>query len=309
MFSHFWRQRRTGVQARRASDHRRGRVQAAHRTGCATRRPQPAAESRTPGLAARSSCQSLRPAATTAGHWPRSATLAVLTDLVLAEPCSGGLSSLGAEARSWRHQARRPTKADFLWGRQAAADRAERKPWPPTSVRPWSGGRLHDLVVSRRDGINLREIVDSPAGAAGSCFSTNSMRLVGCETTRPNMARSSASSTPAPDARRMPWASLLVAATNHEKLLDAALWRRFDDVSGFSHPTVHQIRALLRTQARADPHDETQHRRSRLRAPKGLLRGRGVRRLVHIGLRYWRQENVTALHLMEAIEKPAAGDW
>lgn len=40
--------------------------------------------------------------------------------------------------------------------------------------------------------------------------------------------------------------STLVAATNHEGLLDAALWRRFDDVVEFRKPTVHQIRQLLR---------------------------------------------------------------
>lgn len=40
--------------------------------------------------------------------------------------------------------------------------------------------------------------------------------------------------------------SVLVAATNHEGLLDSALWRRFDDVLEFRRPTVHQIRLLLR---------------------------------------------------------------
>ncbi|MPY92710.1 MAG: AAA family ATPase [Acidimicrobiia bacterium] len=40
--------------------------------------------------------------------------------------------------------------------------------------------------------------------------------------------------------------STLVAATNHERLLDTALWRRFDDVVEFRKPTVHQIRQLLR---------------------------------------------------------------
>ena len=40
--------------------------------------------------------------------------------------------------------------------------------------------------------------------------------------------------------------SILIAATNHEKILDRALWRRFDIVLGFALPTVHEIRALLR---------------------------------------------------------------
>lgn len=40
--------------------------------------------------------------------------------------------------------------------------------------------------------------------------------------------------------------STLVAATNHEGLLDTALWRRFDEIVEFRPPTVHQIRQLLR---------------------------------------------------------------
>lgn len=40
--------------------------------------------------------------------------------------------------------------------------------------------------------------------------------------------------------------SLLLAATNHERLLDSALWRRFDEVLEFPKPTVHQTRKLLR---------------------------------------------------------------
>ena len=46
------------------------------------------------------------------------------------------------------------------------------------------------------------------------------------------------------DAFRGP--SLLIAATNHDHLLDPALWRRFDDVMEFPRATVHQSRHLLR---------------------------------------------------------------
>jgi SpoVK/Ycf46/Vps4 family AAA+-type ATPase len=38
---------------------------------------------------------------------------------------------------------------------------------------------------------------------------------------------------------------LVVAATNHEGLLDEALWRRFDDVLVFPRPTVSQLVELL----------------------------------------------------------------
>lgn len=48
--------------------------------------------------------------------------------------------------------------------------------------------------------------------------------------------------------------SLLLAATNHEGLLDPALWRRFDDVVNFPMPTVHQIRAVLRKRLGLLPH-------------------------------------------------------
>lgn len=39
--------------------------------------------------------------------------------------------------------------------------------------------------------------------------------------------------------------SLLVAATNHEAILDSAVWRRFDDVLVFERPNLEQIRKLL----------------------------------------------------------------
>lgn len=39
---------------------------------------------------------------------------------------------------------------------------------------------------------------------------------------------------------------IMIAATNHEQLLDTALWRRFDDVAYFGRPDDEQIRELLR---------------------------------------------------------------
>ncbi len=39
--------------------------------------------------------------------------------------------------------------------------------------------------------------------------------------------------------------SLLIAATNHEQLLDHALWRRFDEICYFDHPTPALRRDLL----------------------------------------------------------------
>lgn len=48
--------------------------------------------------------------------------------------------------------------------------------------------------------------------------------------------------------------SLLIAATNHEQLLDSALWRRFDEVLAFPKPTVHQLRKVLRMRLRGTRH-------------------------------------------------------
>ena len=39
--------------------------------------------------------------------------------------------------------------------------------------------------------------------------------------------------------------SLLVAATNHERILDTAVWRRFDEVFVFEFPNLEQLRQLL----------------------------------------------------------------
>lgn len=39
--------------------------------------------------------------------------------------------------------------------------------------------------------------------------------------------------------------SVLIAATNHERILDLAIWRRFEEVLLFQPPTVQQLRLLL----------------------------------------------------------------
>lgn len=44
--------------------------------------------------------------------------------------------------------------------------------------------------------------------------------------------------------------SILIAATNHEKLLDEAVWRRFDEVLLFKCPTQPQIKKLLKLKLR-----------------------------------------------------------
>jgi len=49
--------------------------------------------------------------------------------------------------------------------------------------------------------------------------------------------------------------SLVIAATNHEGLLDDALWRRFDEMVYFSRPTQHQIEVLLKKKLANFPHE------------------------------------------------------
>lgn len=44
--------------------------------------------------------------------------------------------------------------------------------------------------------------------------------------------------------------SLLIAATNHENILDSAIWRRFDEVLVFELPNIEQIRRLLSVKLR-----------------------------------------------------------
>jgi SpoVK/Ycf46/Vps4 family AAA+-type ATPase len=63
--------------------------------------------------------------------------------------------------------------------------------------------------------------------------------------------------------------SLLIAATNHEQLLDQGLWRRFDEVIAFPKPTVHQIRQILRMRFRSAHH-------RRLDVPDAARRLRGL---------------------------------
>ena len=48
--------------------------------------------------------------------------------------------------------------------------------------------------------------------------------------------------------------SLIIAATNHEHLLDAALWRRFDEILRLERPSVHDIRILLSKKLASIPH-------------------------------------------------------
>ena len=45
--------------------------------------------------------------------------------------------------------------------------------------------------------------------------------------------------------------SIIIAATNHETLLDNAIWRRFDEIVPFAYPTKTQIKELLNKKLKA----------------------------------------------------------
>ncbi len=48
--------------------------------------------------------------------------------------------------------------------------------------------------------------------------------------------------------------SLVIAATNHEHLLDVALWRRFDEILRLDRPSLADIRTLLQKKLASIPH-------------------------------------------------------
>jgi len=48
--------------------------------------------------------------------------------------------------------------------------------------------------------------------------------------------------------------SIVIAATNHEHLLDPALWRRFDEIVFFPKPSATDVRNLIEMKLRSFPH-------------------------------------------------------
>lgn len=64
--------------------------------------------------------------------------------------------------------------------------------------------------------------------------------------------------------------SILIAATNHEQLLDKALWRRFDEVLFFEKPNLEQIRQLFTVKLRGVRYELPLDDRSFLNQFKGF---------------------------------------
>lgn len=102
--------------------------------------------------------------------------------------------------------------------------------------------------------------------------------------------------------------SLLIGATNHERILDTAVWRRFDEVFVFEMPNLEQIRRLLSVKLRGirrefNPED------SRI---AGLFKGMShadVERVVRRAAKDMilaGQEFMTERHLRSAIQREDA---
>jgi SpoVK/Ycf46/Vps4 family AAA+-type ATPase len=104
--------------------------------------------------------------------------------------------------------------------------------------------------------------------------------------------------------------SLLIAATNHERLLDPALWRRFDEVVQFAKPTVHQARALLRRRLRV-----LHHRGIDVDIAAGRLRGlphAAIEKVAWDAARYAvldHRETVTQGDVARAVETVRSRPW
>ncbi|NVJ08962.1 ATP-binding protein [Myxococcus sp. AM001] len=64
--------------------------------------------------------------------------------------------------------------------------------------------------------------------------------------------------------------SLIIAATNHERMLDQAIWRRFDEVLLFGKPTLEQIKGLVETKLRSIRHELPTGNRDFLHEFKGM---------------------------------------
>jgi SpoVK/Ycf46/Vps4 family AAA+-type ATPase len=103
--------------------------------------------------------------------------------------------------------------------------------------------------------------------------------------------------------------SLLIAATNHEAVLDYALWRRFDEVIEVPHPTIDHLVKVLQGELRGslDP-GTVRHAAERL---AGLPHA-AAERVAHDTLRAALLRNspqVTPAHLDEAVNHALSRPW
>jgi SpoVK/Ycf46/Vps4 family AAA+-type ATPase len=94
-----------------------------------------------------------------------------------------------------------------------------------------------------------------------------------------------------------PMGGVLIAATNHPELLDLAVWRRFDRVVEFPHPSVDEIAAVIKELlGPEDPYKE----RIALLAP--LLHGRSFADVVRVVTAARRSAVVNGVATTDALE-------
>jgi SpoVK/Ycf46/Vps4 family AAA+-type ATPase len=94
-----------------------------------------------------------------------------------------------------------------------------------------------------------------------------------------------------------PTSGILVAATNHPELLDPAVWRRFDRVVEFPHPSVEEIGTVVRLLV---PERAPQHTISLLAA---LLQGRSFADVARVVTAARRGAVVSGMSTTEALER------
>jgi SpoVK/Ycf46/Vps4 family AAA+-type ATPase len=175
-----------------------------------------------------------------------------LSDLVLAEPLREMLGSIASESQFSELLAKHgvPERRKLLfWGPPGCGKSTAAEGLAAELGRPLVTIRLDSVVSSYlgETASNLRKLMDYAAqGRWLMLFDEFDAigRLRDDPSEHGEIKRVVNAFLQMLDDYRGP--SLLVAATNHEGLLDPALWRRFDDVLEFKRPTVHQIRILLR---------------------------------------------------------------
>ena len=197
------------------------------------------------------------------GQWPLGEVRSpdrVLEDLVLSPSIAGLLTGLASEVGRWVEldQAGISRRQRWLFQGPPGCGKTSAAEALATELgRPLLLVRL-DAVVSSYLGetaSNLRRILDY-AQQAPFVVLFDEFDSLGRSREDPaehgEMKRVITAFLQMIDTYRGP--SVLVAATNHPGLLDAALWRRFDEVVTFPLPTVHELRRLIRLRLRPSPH-------------------------------------------------------
>jgi SpoVK/Ycf46/Vps4 family AAA+-type ATPase len=103
--------------------------------------------------------------------------------------------------------------------------------------------------------------------------------------------------------------SLIVAATNHESVLDYALWRRFDEVIEVPRPTLEETVQLLRTTLRSSLDDWTIRRAAEqlVGLPHAAAERVGLDALRTALLQ--RTPRISEAQLQEAVDRALARPW